>query len=199
MILDDDQLVAVFDVETTGLSPLSGDRICEVGLVLARGDQILDTYQTLVNPQRPISPGAARVNGLTDTMVHDAPIFAEIADVLLARMDGAVVVCHNAPFDLGFLSAELARLGRSWQPEAVIDTLALARRQFRFGSNSLSETARRLGVQNAQAHRALGDALTTFYVLRSLGAIRKPPDGRDRPRRRQRMQAGRSRMPFGKP
>ena len=75
-----------------------------------RGDAILDTYQTLVNPQRPISPGARRVNGLSDAELQPAPLFASIADQVLARIDGAMLVCHNAPFDLGFLEAEYARL-----------------------------------------------------------------------------------------
>ena len=110
MNFSDDQVVVVVDVETTGLSAAFGDRICEIGLVRARGDAILDTYQTLVNPQRPISPGARRVNGLSDAELQPAPLFASIADQVLARIDGAMLVCHNAPFDLGFLEAEYARL-----------------------------------------------------------------------------------------
>lgn len=162
----DDQPIAVVDVETTGLSPSNGDRVCEVGIVTARGDLILDTYQTLVNPQRPISPGAARVNGLRDADVCLAPTFAEIAPQLLARIEDVVLVCHNAPFDLGFLSAEFARLGRAWQPTEVIDTLDLARRHFNFPSNSLPVIASCLRLETPQAHRALADALTTFQVFR---------------------------------
>ncbi|MBN2548456.1 MAG: WYL domain-containing protein [Anaerolineales bacterium] len=161
-----DQPVAVVDVETTGLSALYGDRICEVGIVCAQGDQILDTYQSLVNPQRLISPGAARVNGLSDAEVCQAPLFAEIASQVLERINGAVLVCHNAPFDLGFLDAELARLRLPWQPAGVIDTLEIARRCYHFSSNGLSRVAARLRIETPQAHRALGDALTTFQVFR---------------------------------
>jgi DNA polymerase III epsilon subunit family exonuclease len=164
----DGQTLAVVDVETTGLSAFFGDRVCEVGIVRAQGDEVLDTYQTLVNPQRPISPGARRVNGLSDEDVSQAPLFAEIAGEVIARIDGALLVCHNAPFDLGFLDAELSRLGRPWQPAGVIDTLAIARSRFHFGSNSLSAVAASLGIETAQAHRALGDALTTFQVFRKL-------------------------------
>jgi len=164
----DGQNVTVVDVETTGLSAVSGDRVCELGIVVARGDEVLDTYQALVNPQRPISPGAARVNGLSDEDVSLAPLFAEIADQVFARIDGALLVCHNAPFDLGFLDAELARLGRHWQPAGVIDTLEIARRYFNFPSNSLPAVAKNLGIKTPQAHRALGDALTTFQVFRRL-------------------------------
>ena len=162
----DSQILAAFDVETTGLSAFYGDRICEVGLVRAQGDEILATYQTLVNPGRSISPGAARVNGLTDEQVSQAPPFSEIASDLLALLDGAVLVCHNAPFDLSFLEAELSRLGLPWQPVGVIDTLEIARRFFRFASNSLSAVSSRLAIETPHAHRALGDALTTFQVFR---------------------------------
>jgi DNA polymerase-3 subunit epsilon len=158
--------IAVVDVETTGLAAHFGDRICEVGIVRAQDDQILDTYQTLVNPQRPISPGARRVNGLSDEEVRQAPLFAEIAGEVLARIDGRTLVCHNAPFDLSFLEAELTRLGLPWQPASVIDTLEIARRYYHFGSNSLAAVAARLGIETPQAHRALGDALTTFQVFR---------------------------------
>jgi DNA polymerase III subunit epsilon len=162
----DGQILAAFDVETTGLSAFYGDRICEVGLVRAQGDEILATYQSLVNPGRSISPGAARINGLTDEQVRQAPSFSEIAPQLLALLDGAVLVCHNAPFDLSFLEAELSRLGQPWQPVGVIDTLDIARRYFRFASNSLSAVSSRLAIETPQAHRALGDALTTFHVFR---------------------------------
>jgi DNA polymerase-3 subunit epsilon len=162
----DGQILAAFDVETTGLSAFYGDRICEVGIARLQGDEILDTYQTLVNPHRPISPGAARVNGLSDAQVRDAPSFSEIAPQLLARLDGAVLVCHNAPFDLSFLEAELARLGLLCQPAGVIDTLELARRYYRFASNSLSAVASHLEIETPHAHRALGDALTTLQVFR---------------------------------
>ena len=166
LVAEDGLVFVVVDVETTGLSAHFGDRICEVGIVRVQGDQILDTYQTLVNPQRPISPGARRVNGLRDEDVSKAPLFAEIAGEVLARIDGAALVCHNARFDLSFLDAELSRLGLAWQPVGAIDTLEIARRYYNFGSNSLSAVADRLGIQTPQAHRALGDALTTFQVFR---------------------------------
>lgn len=155
-----------FDVETTGLNPQLGDRICEVGIVVAQDEKIIETYTSLVNPLRPISPGAAAVNGLTDELLCNQPIFAEIADEVVSRLHGQIVVCHNAPFDLGFLQSELNRLGRSWQPRQVIDTLQLARRYFNFASNSLSAVAATLGILVQDAHRALSDALTTYYVFR---------------------------------
>ena len=154
-----------FDVETTGLYPNLGDRVCEVGIVVAQGEQILETYAALVNPLRPISPNAAAVNGLNDEILRHQPTFAEIADEVIRRLHGQVVVCHNAPFDLGFLQSELARLGRAWQPHQIIDTLQLARKYFHFASNSLSAVASALGIVVQDAHRALGDALTTYRVF----------------------------------
>jgi DNA polymerase III subunit epsilon len=166
MEVSDNLTLVVADVETTGLSAIFGDRICEVGLVRAQGDAILDTYQTLVNPQRPISLGASRVNGLHDEDVQSAPPFAAIAEQVLAWTDGAILVCHNAPFDLGFLEVEFSRLKLHWQPAWVIDTLEIARRHYNFDSNSLPAVADQLGIETQYAHRALGDALTTFQVFR---------------------------------
>jgi DNA polymerase-3 subunit epsilon len=158
--------LVVLDVETTGLYASYGDRICELGLVIARDDQVLDTFQSLVNPQCPISPGARRVNGIRDQDVSQAPLFAEIADRVLEYVNGAILVCHNAPFDLSFLDAELGRLDISWQPDGVIDTLAIARNYFNFPSNSLGNLAATLGIDTPESHRALGDALTTFQLYR---------------------------------
>ena len=160
-----DQTFVVFDVETTGLSASYGDRICEVGIVRAQGDKIIDTYQTLVNPQRSISPGARRVNSLSDEEVRSAPPFAEVAEVVLSRVEGATLVCHNAEFDLGFLSAELSRLSLPWHPTGVIDTLEIARQYFHYPSNSLPRLAAYLGIVNDHAHRALNDAMTTMQVF----------------------------------
>lgn len=104
------QVYAVVDVETAGLSPRFGDQVCEIGIVLAQEEKIVDTYASLVNSQRLISPGVAAVNGLTDEMVVGAPVFAEIADEVKRRLEGNILICHNAPFDLGFLM-EFSRLG----------------------------------------------------------------------------------------
>src|SRR5512134_59596 len=113
---------AFLDLETTGLSPWFGDRICEVGIVISEGRRIKDQYQQLVNPERPLSPGAASTNGLTDEDLLSAPFFAEIADNVLEWLRGAVVVCHNAQFDIQFLDSEFKRQGREIQIPNLIDT-----------------------------------------------------------------------------
>ncbi len=103
---------AFLDLETTGLSPWFGDRICEVGIVLAEGKRIKATYQQLVNPGCPLSPAAASTNRLTDVELQEAPPFADLAKDVEAWLADAVVVAHNAQFDLQFLDSVSAAIGR---------------------------------------------------------------------------------------
>ena len=161
----DSRTLAFVDTETTGLSAWFGDRLCEIAILRCRGEEILDSFDMLVNPARPISPGAARVNGLTDAELACAPSFAEIAGQVAARLEGAVIVGHNTPFDLAFVSSEFHRLGREFSPVELIDTLQLARIHFAFPSNSLQSIADALSIDRAGAHRALADVLTTRQVL----------------------------------
>ncbi len=156
---------AFLDLETTGLSPWFGDRICEVGLILTEGKRIKSTYQQLVNPERPLSPAAASVNGLDEAELAGAPVFAEIAGEIEARLLDTVVVCHNAGFDLQFLDSEFRRLERQLQIPNVIDTLAIARQHFELRSYILTVLAAEFGIQNPEAHRALADALTDKGVF----------------------------------
>ncbi len=157
---------AYLDVETTGLSPWFGDRICEIAVVRCEGDKVLDTFDSLLNPERPISPGAARVNGLKDSELQAAPRFMDIAERVMALVKDAVIVCHNVPFDLGFLSSELGRINKHLTTVLTLDTLEIAREHFDFDSNSLQSIAHWLDIQVAGAHRALDDVLTTREVLR---------------------------------
>ena len=156
---------ALFDVETTGLSPAYGDRICEVACLTVRDGREVGRFESLVDPGRPISPGAFRVNQITPEMLAGAPPFEAIAPSLLALMEGTVLVAHNAAFDLGFLAMEL-EIARVPPPEGpVVDTLALSRRAFSFASNSLPAVARALDVETGPAHRAMGDVWTMGQVL----------------------------------
>lgn len=161
----DPAVLVYLDFETTGLDPFSGDRICEVGLVRVRNGQVEAEFSSLVNPGRPISPGAAAVNGLTDRMLAGAPRFGELLPRLLELIAGAVLVGHNAPFDLNFLAAELGRLGVPYPGNPALDTLKLVRRHYRFASNSLRAVAQELGLGFQHPHRALTDAYTTKAVL----------------------------------
>jgi DNA polymerase-3 subunit epsilon len=164
----DETPFAIFDVETTGLSPAYGHRVCEVGCLRLLGGEVAGRFESLVDPGRPVSPGAYRVNRISADMLLDAPAFEQVSKPLLALMDGAVLVAHNAPFDLGFLAAEL-EIAQLLPPEGpVVDTLALSRRAYRFTRNGLQAVASALGVETGTVHRAMGDVYTTSQVLEQI-------------------------------
>ncbi|MCP4544660.1 MAG: WYL domain-containing protein [Chloroflexi bacterium] len=158
-------IFAVFDTETTGLSPAYGHRICEVGCLRVRNGTELDRFESLVDPRRPVSPGAFRVNRITADMLHGAPVFDQIAGPLLQVIEGAVLVAHNAPFDLGFLAAELGNARLPVPDNPVVDTLALTRRTYSLPRNGLSAVVAALGVTVRPTHRALSDVQATSGVL----------------------------------
>ena len=165
------------DTETTGLSPESGDRIIEVGCIEMVGRRLTgETKHFYLNPERKNSEDAVRVHGLTDEFLADKPKFAEVVDDLLAFLAGAEIVIHNAAFDIGFLNAELRRLGRPSFGECVagvVDTLAMAREMFPGKSNSLDALCKRLEVDNSNRtlHGALLDAglLAEVYIRLTRG------------------------------
>jgi len=169
---------AFLDLETTGLSPWFGDRICEIGIVLTEGKRIQGTYETLVNPGRELSPAAASTNGLTDAELATAPPFEAVADEVSAHLRDAVVVCHNAQFDLQFLDSEFRRAGREVQVPNLIDTLIIALERFDLPSNALLSLAEAFHVPMDVSHRALADALTDRGVFFGMMEAIKPPGGR---------------------
>ena len=162
--------LAFVDVETTGLYAGWGDRICEVAVVVCRGEEELCRFVSLVNPGRPISAGASAVNGLSDAQVRDAPSFSAVAGEVWAALAAGLPVAHNAPFDLSFLAPELAGAGYAPPADGAIDTLALARRLLPpWQRCGLPALAAHFGiVAPGGAHRALADALTTRELLRRL-------------------------------
>lgn len=151
--------VTLFDVETTGLLPAHGHRVCEVALLRVRGNVVEARFETLIDPQRPLDPGAFAVNGISLEILHNAPCFMTIADRLLELIDDTVLVAHNAPFDVAFLTHELELLGYPAPLNPVLDTLTLARRLLRHQSYSLSALAGDLGLPRP-VHRAMSDVLT---------------------------------------
>ncbi len=158
-------LFAFLDVETTGLYAAQEDRVCEIAILRCRGRRKMDDWQSLVNPGRPVSPGAFAVNGISEEMLAGAPAFSDIADHVLELIRDAVVVCHNVRFDLEFLSTELERCGRKLPPVHTIDTLYIARRYFDFPSNNLGMIASYLNIDKGEAHRAMGDVATTQKIF----------------------------------
>ena len=169
-----DAPLAFLDVETTGLNPDWGDRVVEIAVVRARGLSEVTRFVSLVNPCRRLSPEAMRVNGITPSMVADAPVFSDLLDQLLPLLEDVVLVCHNVPFDLAFLEAELRKSDVPVWDGVALDTLAFARRRYQFRRNNLSAIARELNIRSTGAHRALADALTTQAIFRRFaGRLRR--------------------------
>jgi DNA polymerase-3 subunit epsilon len=155
------------DTETTGLSAEGGDRIVEIGCIeLVNRRPTGRTLHHYVNPLRSSHPEALRVHGITDEFLADKPLFAAIADDLLAFVADAEVIIHNATFDLGFLDAELSRLARppfARHALRVSDSLLLAREMFPGKGNSLDALCKRLEVDSSR--RALHGALLDAELL----------------------------------
>jgi DNA polymerase III subunit epsilon len=130
----------VIDTETTGLDPLNGDRIVEIGAVERYNSSPTgQAFHRYVCPQRAMPADAVEVHGLTAEFLADKPLFADVADEFLAFVGDATLVAHNAGFDIAFLNAELKRAGRApIATERVVDTLVLARRKHPGGSPTTS-------------------------------------------------------------
>jgi DNA polymerase III epsilon subunit family exonuclease len=166
---------AFLDIETTGLSPWFGDRICQIAIVLTEGKRIKSTLDLLVNPERELSPSAVHVNGLDESKLTSAPLFAEVTDQLEAALKDAVIVCHNAKFDLQFLDNEYRKLGRTAEYPNLIDTLILARDYFDLPSYSLNHLAEAFNVPSkAQPSRAQADALNLKNLFFAMMDALKP-------------------------
>jgi DNA polymerase-3 subunit epsilon len=162
--------LAFLDFETTGLYPHRGDRVCEVALQRVLGDVVELSYATLVDPQRPLSERSFAVNGISPEQLAGAPTFGELAGAIRAALADAVIVAHNAPFDLEFLHAELALAGQAPLIAPAIDTLAIARRLFlKRQSHSLAALAAALGSP-PPSHRAMDDVLALRVVFDDLSA-----------------------------
>lgn len=165
------------DTETTGLSPESGDRIIEIGCVELVNRRLTGRkIHFYVNPERRNSVDAYNVHGLSDEFLADKPLFAQVVDELIGFVRGAEIIIHNAAFDLGFLDAELRRIGRPPFLEhgvRVTDSLSMARDSFPGKSNSLDALCKRFEVNNAmrELHGALLDAglLAEVYVRMTRG------------------------------
>ncbi len=166
---------AFLDIETTGLSPWFGDRICQIAIVLTEGKRIKSTVDLLLDPERELSPAAFHINGLDESKLSAAPLFAEITEQLEALLKDAIIVCHNAQFDLQFLDNEYRKLGRSVEYPNLIDTLVMAREYFDLPSYSLQHLANDFNVStNLQNSRAQADALTAKNVFFAMMDALKP-------------------------
>ena len=152
----------VFDTETTGLSPNGGDRIVEIGCVeMFNHIPTRQSFHVYINPERDMPEGAFAVHGLSSEFLSDKPVFSAVADDFLTFIGDAKLVAHNASFDIGFVNAEIRRLGHPPIDEnRVVDTLLISRRKHPFASNSLDALCQRYGIDNSRRtkHGALLDA-----------------------------------------
>jgi DNA polymerase-3 subunit epsilon len=159
----------VFDTETTGLDPRAGHRLVEIGCVeLLHGLPSGETFHTWLNPERDMPDEAFQIHGLSSEFLGDKPLFAEIVERFTAFIGDARLVIHNAQFDMGFINAELDRLGLPALKNEVVDTITLARRKYPGQRISLDALCERMGIDNAHRtkHGALLDAelLADVYV-----------------------------------
>ncbi|MCG8433614.1 MAG: DNA polymerase III subunit epsilon [Gammaproteobacteria bacterium] len=176
----------VLDTETTGLEPAEGHRIIEIGCVeLLNRRQTRNTFHHYLQPDREIDHGALEVHGIDQDFLADKPHFSEVVDEFLAFIQGAELIIHNAPFDVGFLDHELALLNASKgtidQYAAILDTLQLARRMHPGQRNSLDALCKRYDIDNSQRqyHGALLDAeiLADVYLVMTGGQAKLSLDG----------------------
>jgi DNA polymerase-3 subunit epsilon len=160
----------ILDTETTGLDPLRGDRLVEIGCVeIFNRMPTGQTYHVYINPERDMPLEAFNVHGLSSEFLADKPVFSAVVDDFLNFIGDAPLVIHNASFDVGFLNAELKRCARTLiERERLVDTLMLARRKHPGVSNRLDDLCSRYAIDNSRRtkHGALLDAelLAEVYI-----------------------------------
>lgn len=160
----------LFDTETTGLEPLTGDRVIEIAAIELINDLPTgNTFYALLDPERDIPAESTRVHGITNAHVEGKPRFADVVDQMLEFFGDAPLVAHNAAFDFGFIDHELSRIGRAKLARArMIDTLAMAKTRFPGMPNSLDALCRRFEIDLSArtTHNALLDCklLAEVYI-----------------------------------
>lgn len=158
----------VLDTETTGIAVELGHRVIEIGCVELLNRKVTQNkFHCYLNPQRDIDQGAEAIHGLSSSFLADKPLFSEVATDFIAFIQGAELIIHNAPFDVGFLNQELRLCQPSWNGLTevcrILDTLALARKLHAGMRNNLDALCKRYGVDNT--HREYHGALLDAYLL----------------------------------
>ncbi len=158
----------VLDTETTGLEPAQGHRIIEIGCVELLNRQLTGNhYHQYINPGRNVEEGAIEVHGISNEFLADKPRFEDIAQAFIDFIQGAELIIHNAPFDVGFINHEFKLLGKRYPAVeslcTILDTLAMARQKHPGQKNSLDALCKRYEVDNA--HRELHGALLDAEIL----------------------------------
>lgn len=154
------------DLETTGLDVIMGDAICEIGAYKVRNRKIIDTFHSLVNPEKAIPLEAQRVHRISDEEVKFAPPFRKIAPKLMSFSNGSVLCAYNVSFDMGFIDYHLKAAGCLPLAQPALDILAMARDALTLSRYTLANVAQSLELSNGiTAHRALEDALVSYRVF----------------------------------
>jgi DNA polymerase-3 subunit epsilon len=167
VIMRKEQRYAIVDIETTG-GLVKRDKITEIAIVVHNGEEIIEQYQTLVNPERSIPSFITDMTGITNDMVADAPLFCEVAKDIVLKTEGAVFVAHNARFDYGFLREEFSRLGYTYTRKQLC-TVRLSKKLLpQLRSHSLDSLIRHYQLKVDNRHRALDDALATAEIFRKM-------------------------------
>jgi DNA polymerase III subunit alpha, Gram-positive type len=155
----------VFDVETTGLSAMY-DTIIELAAVKMRNGEIIDKFESFANPHRPLSETITQLTSITDDMLKDAPEIDEVLEKFYRWMGDAILVAHNATFDIGFLNAGLKKIGIENVTNGIVDTLELARFLFPdLKNHRLNTLCKHLNIELVQHHRAIYDTEATGYLM----------------------------------
>lgn len=170
-IVDPNRVYVVLDVETTG-GKAGNDRVIEIGAVKVQAGEVLDTFSTLINPQRYIPSFITRLTGINNAMVANAPTFADIAAKLTEFLQGAVFVAHNAKFDYGFIRAEFNRLERPFAMPQLCTVVNMRRYYPGLQSYSLGKLCEEFDIKLTNHHRALDDATATVELLKLINARR---------------------------
>ena len=171
--LNPNHLYAIVDIETTGGQPAQ-DKITEIAIFIHDGQKVVDKYNTLINPQRPIPYFISQLTGITDEMVQDAPKFYEVAKEIVEFTEGKVFVAHNVRFDYSFIKKEFADLGYTFQRKTLC-TVRLSRALIPgLPSYSLGKLCKSIDIELKQRHRAIGDAEATAVLFDKLIRINRP-------------------------
>lgn len=155
---------AIVDIETTGGKP-GPDRVTEIAIVIHDGEQIIDSFESLINPERSIPYGITQITGITNEMVADAPKFFEVAKQVVEMTQGAIFVAHNVSFDYNFIRYEFQQLGYVFRRRKLC-TVRLSRKMFPgLRSYSLGNLIKHFNIQVTDRHRAMADVMATIEVL----------------------------------
>ncbi|MCM8817921.1 MAG: exonuclease domain-containing protein [Candidatus Omnitrophica bacterium] len=160
------ELIAL-DTETTGLDPET-DRICEIALLKIRDEKIVEKFTTLINPEIEIPESVSLISGIFDEDVKKAPLFKEIVNKINDIINGKIILCHNANFDIPFLKKEFERCKIKFPKIKIIDTYLIAKNFFCFEKNSLSYLSNFFHIKRVSEHRAEDDAKATFEIFKIL-------------------------------